>query len=218
MSESFLIKKTAYNNAGTIAEHNAESFIIGPGELNGPGGLKRNSDMELYGFGAAKWGEGMDQNIFKLLENSACPRKEDNDFLMGTDDPVDFIPKNGSYNTLNDPVMPKDEYDLGIGNGITVPLLGQQWFDIIKLRNYFYNGINWIVSGIEPGTISIAAGTLSNNDLVCDGAEILRIDYVELFKKIGTTFGTPANSTLFKVPDLTAPSPSTGTVSYIIRT
>jgi len=221
MSETFLIKKAAYNNAGTIAEHNAESFIIGPGELNGPGGLARDSDLELYGFGALKWGEGVDQNLYRLLENHACPRKVTNDFLPGTDDPVDFIPGNGTYNSGNDPVMPKDEFDLGVGNGITMPLFGQQWFDTTSDTMLIYptDGL-WVSVNVSPATIQISVGQTSINDLVCDGSAISRTKYAALFSIIGIDYGPGNNSTTFNLPDLTSATPTStvGTVSYIIRT
>jgi len=139
MSETFYIKKTAFDdNNFDLTQREEDSFIIGPGELNGPGGVARDSDLELYGFGAIKWGEGVDQNQYRQLENSACPAKETGDFLVGTDAPVDYVPGTGSFNTTTDPITPKDENDLGIGNGITEPLDGQSWYNTTDRTLYTF--------------------------------------------------------------------------------
>jgi len=139
MSETFYIKKTAFDdNNFDLTQREEDSFIIGPGELNGPGGVARDSDLELYGFGAIKWGEGVDQNQYRQLENSACPAKENGDFLVGTDDPVDYVPGTGSFIAATDPITPKDEYDLGIGNGITEPLDGQSWYNTTDRTLYTF--------------------------------------------------------------------------------
>ena len=146
MSETFYIKKTAFDdNNFDLAQRETDSFIIGPGELNGPGGLAQDSDLELYGFGSLKWGEGVDQNQYRLMESSACPAKLAGDFLVGTDDLNTYIPGNpgnGSYTPGTNPV-PKDENDLGIGNGITEPLIGQLWYNTSTkiLYNYELPGV-----------------------------------------------------------------------------
>ena len=139
MSETFYIKKTAFDdNNFDLTQRELDSFIIGPGELNGPAGLARDSDLELYGFGSLKWGEGVDQNQYRLMESSACPAKVDGDFLVGTDDADGFVPGTGSFVTGSPAIIvPKDERDLGIGNGITAPLIGQIWYNTTD--NILYN-------------------------------------------------------------------------------
>jgi len=136
MSETFYIKKTAFDDAGSSPADNAQrdenSFIIGPGELNGPAGLNRDSDLELYGFGALKWGEGVDQNQYRQLENFACPQKENGDYWAAGS------PPEGAYLSGTHPVAPKDENDLGIGNGITEPLNGQSWYNTTDKTLYTF--------------------------------------------------------------------------------
>ena len=128
MSETFYIKKTAFDdNNFDLAQRETDSFIIGPGELNGPAGLARDSDLELYGFGSLKWGEGVDQNQYRLMESSACPAKEDGDYFNG------IIP----FDVATHGIVPKSEEDLGIGNGITKPLVGQLWYNTSD--NILYN-------------------------------------------------------------------------------
>jgi microcystin-dependent protein len=58
-------------------------------------------------------------------------------------------------------------------------------------------------SGNPTGTVIIFASiTAPNGYLVCDGAEISRVDYANLFTVIGETFGVGDGSTTFKLPDL----------------
>lgn len=58
-------------------------------------------------------------------------------------------------------------------------------------------------SGNPTGTvITFASVTAPNGYLVCDGAEISRVTYSNLFTVIGETFGVGDGSTTFKLPDL----------------
>jgi len=53
------------------------------------------------------------------------------------------------------------------------------------------------------GSITIFAGATAPTDwLFCDGAEVQRSVYNALFQVIGTQYGTPSNSSFFKLPDL----------------
>jgi hypothetical protein len=209
MSETFLIKKTAFDDAGLIADREANSFVIGPGELNGPAGITRASDLRLYGFGSLKWGEGVDQNLFRLLENFACARKETGDILIAGSPTV-------LYDETINPVMPKDENDLGIGNGITTPVLGQPWYDTTSNTLFSFNGTHWVTEGVDPGTIRIdAKNTMSVNELECNGQAVSRTRFAALFLEIDTTFGVGDGSTTFNVPTITAPGAN---LIYIIRT
>jgi len=141
MSQTFFIKNTAFDdNSNNIQIREDNSFIIGPGELNGPGGVNRESDLELYGFGSIKWGEGVDQNQYRLLESHACLAKETGDFLPGTDvDDATWVHGSGSYVVGVSPLLPKDERDLGLGNGITAPLVGQLWYNLTDQKMYNYD-------------------------------------------------------------------------------
>ena len=147
MSETFYIKNTAFDgNSADLVQREANSFIIPPGELNGPGGDERHSDLELYGFGALKWGEGVNQNQYRQMENNACPAKETGDFLPGTDVGDSFVAGTGSYTVGVDAILPKDRWDLGIGNGITNPLIGQLWYNTTDLNLYNFELVGSPVS------------------------------------------------------------------------
>jgi len=147
MSESFFIKKTAFNDNGTLSQRAKNSFIVGPGELNGPAGVSRNSDLRIYGFGALKWGEGVNQNLIRLLENNACPEKvlgDYNPFHTPTTDPLELW---YDYNPAIHLKLPKDEKDLGRGNGITLPVIGQPWFNVDNELLYIYTSSGWSILG-----------------------------------------------------------------------
>lgn len=58
------------------------SFSIPPGGYNGPGGTTATTTLRLYGQGAREWGESVDENLVKLLEN-----------FMGASAPL--FPRNG---------------------------------------------------------------------------------------------------------------------------
>ena len=166
MSETFYIKKTAFDdNTVDLTQRELDSFIIGPGELNGPAGNARDSDLELYGFGSLKWGEGVNQNQYRMMESFACPAKEDNDFLVGTDDPVDYVAGTGSFNTAVHPITPKDEYDLGVGNGITVPVIGQPWYNTTNKTRYTYigsGGTEWRSAMTSSGVLDMSMYNIIN--------------------------------------------------------
>lgn len=201
MSETFLIKKTAFDNSGTILDKEANAFVLGPGEENGPLGLAHNSDLTLYGFGSLKWGEGVDQNLYRILENFACPRKG----MTGSPPAYDAV-------------APMDETDLGVGNGITAPLIGQLWYDITSKIPFVYNGTHWVTVGVEPGIVRIdAKSVLSVNDLECNGQVVSRTRYAALFDVIDITYGIGDGLTTFNVPNI----PSIGSppiLKYVIRT
>ncbi len=168
MAETFFIKKTAFDDtSNNISERESNSFIIGPGELNGPGGISRKSDLRLYGSGSAKWGEGVDQNIFRLLENHACPRK-----VVG--DP--------GYD-VNNP-KPKDEGDLGIGNGITVPVVGQPWFDTSSNKLFVYK-VTGVWSSVSVSDLETDGSLDMNNKTIhgvanpVDGTDAVNLNYAD---------------------------------------
>jgi len=160
MSETFLIKTTSFDIGGTIDERDANSFIIGPGELNGPGAPpeRRNSDLKLYGFGALKWGEGVNQNVFRLLGNNSCPAKEIGDYNPATG--------NNDYDPGFDPLLPKDENDLGTGNGITIPIVGQNWFNTDDNATYVYLATGWISLLSGGGSLTLTGDlNMSTNNI-----------------------------------------------------
>lgn len=68
----------------------------------------------------------------------------------------------------------------------------------------YYDGTNW-VSITPAGTIQMFGGVVANVPsgwLICDGSEVSRTDYPELFLKIGVAFGAGDGATTFNLPDL----------------
>lgn len=164
------------NTAGTL------SFSIQPGALNGPGGAQRNSDLRLYGLGALTWGEGIDENFYRITENFSCPQKVTGDYNPATG--------NFDYNEVSDPILPKDENDLGPGKGITIPLNGQMWFNTTKALFYVYDdslagGAGWrqLLGGLasdsapdDPQTGDLWYDTSGSPDAVgCIADPVLKI-------------------------------------------
>jgi len=202
MSETFYIKKTAFDdNNFDLTQREADSFIIGPGELNGPGGLAQDSDLELYGFGAIKWGEGVNQNQYRMLESNACPEKVAGDFLVGTDDPDGYVPGTGSFvPNAGSPVngaVPKDMYDLGLGNGITEPLIGQLWYNTSQSVLYnnepagwttvFHEATNNLTDHINDGTVHLRDGQNTFLDGLILGGSPLSLQSHDVNQLIGIT-------------------------------
>lgn len=50
--------------------------------------------------------------------------------------------------------------------------------------------------------IPFGSNDIPTGYLMCDGSEISKTDYVDLYKVIGNSFGTPTDTTKFKLPDL----------------
>lgn len=48
-----------------------QTFQINPASYDGPGGTQVNSALRLYGKGALQWGESVDENMLRSLENFA---------------------------------------------------------------------------------------------------------------------------------------------------
>ena len=200
MSETFYIKKTAFDdNNFDLTQREADSFIIGPGELNGPGGLAQDSDLELYGFGAIKWGEGVNQNQYRQLENNACPEKVAGDFLKGTDDPDGFVAGTGSFvpnaGSPRNGAVPKDMYDLGIGNGITEALIGQLWYNTTQQVLYNFEPAGWttvfrevtneLTDHINDGTVHLRGGQDTFLDGLILGGSPLSLQSDDVNRLIG---------------------------------
>lgn len=96
---------------------------------------------------------------------------------------------------------------LGVPNGGTT---GQ----VLAKKSDADNDTEWIdlpegtggaVTGdtLPIGSVTVFAGSIvPSNWLLCNGSEVSRTDYSELFNVIGTTYGTGDGSTTFKLPDL----------------
>ncbi len=61
--------------------------------------------------------------------------------------------------------------------------------------------MNRIDDGVEPGDLTYSLRTYKNGWLLCDGQEVSRTDYADLFEIIGTTFGSGNGTTTFNVPN-----------------
>lgn len=94
------------------------------------------SDLRLYGLGNVQWGEGVNENQYRLTENFACPEK------------------------ISAPGNPQDETDLGAGNGINDPVNGQLWFNTTQKKIFVFDATipGWkIVGGAAVGPLPPAS-------------------------------------------------------------
>ncbi len=113
-----------------------DQFIINPGDTNS------DTDLKLPGKGAIVWGENLDENAYRLMENFAVEEK------------------GGS------PGNPQDAIDLGTGNGVNNPLEGQNWWNITQKKLYVFDGTNWQKIGTSTG--SVPPSPASEGDLWFD--------------------------------------------------
>ncbi|PPD55717.1 MAG: hypothetical protein CTY12_00225 [Methylotenera sp.] len=88
------------------------SFNINVGSASGPLELQQNADLTFYGYGRTGWGQEVDQNFYRLLENFAVQE-------------VSTLPK-----------RPKTKVQLGGILGINKPIIGQTWFNLSDSELY----------------------------------------------------------------------------------
>lgn len=113
---------------------------IQPNTVNGPGGVQQSSDLSMFGLGYATWGQASDQNDYRLLENFACPQSVVNP----------------------SPTQPMGEAELGAGNGINTPLVGQLWFNTSAPgggQMYVNTAIGWKTVSLQ--TIVVPTGPVN---------------------------------------------------------
>lgn len=133
---------------------------IPPGTINGAGAPTFDTSLTLYGEGHIKWGEGVNQNIYRILSNFACHSKVNGDFNPSTgvfDYSVETSP------LIPKPILPKDYHDLGVGNGVNKPIIGQMWFNSTDDHCYVWSGTKWKrVNNVHYGLVMPAYPTLGD--------------------------------------------------------
>ena len=87
---------------------------------------------------------------------------------------------------------------------------------ILKLPLLLWQLLNWMLNSdgsvstsfrqwiVRPGQIIAMAGSLPTNSdfLLCDGSEVLKSAYPDLYSAIGDVWGTASSASNFKLPDL----------------
>lgn len=89
--------------------------------------------------------------------------------------------------------------------------INKYWYDTSsgKATLKLFDGTNWVKldlgGSVSIGSIETFAGVaakIPEGYLLCNGQEVSRTTYKDLFEVIGTTYGAGDGSTTFKVPDL----------------
>ena len=99
------------------------SFSINPNKYNGPGAVSQNTNLRLYGAGSLQYGEGVNENFLRILENFASPEATGGSPVAGLGVPD---------STYFDP---------------TKAVKGQLWFNSSTSKLMMYDGSNWASAG-----------------------------------------------------------------------
>ena len=149
------------NTSGTL------QIVVHPGRSDGPGieCLNHSTDLTFFGMGSLRWGEGVDQNLLRLLENFACPQKESKD-KQPPGAPGKLWPKGPE-----DAEIPNEFVKDKKTPGIKSPITGQIWFNTTDKTSYIYDATGdkgngeWLPMGAKDyfcGTTPVC-GTLDFN-------------------------------------------------------
>lgn len=85
-----------------------------------------------------------------------------------------------------------------------VGLAGDTYYNTATKTLYISDGTTWLPVGNmdSPGVVKLFGGPAAPAGfLMCNGAAVNRVTYVDLFNVIGTAYGVGDNSTTFNVPD-----------------
>lgn len=139
-------------------------LVIQSGMLDGPTGAIQHTDLSLHGSGFPGWGEAVNENFLRVLENFACEERAPN--------------------------LPKTSTQLGIDQGVNYPVIGQLWFNKTNQSLYTYTTSGWekllnvrdanfitsaVTGGLKLGTganvfVNVTNGVMSFKGLVGSGA------------------------------------------------
>jgi hypothetical protein len=135
------------------------AVVVTPGEANGPGNIHSDTSLVLYGQGHLKYGEGINENLIRLLENFASPTAPVNptagqlwfDYSVNA---LKLYDKTGVWT---------------VASGVTAeatpptpPQLGQIWFDPATLTMFYWNGTQWVAVIGDSGSIDARNHPISN--------------------------------------------------------
>ena len=84
---------------------------------------------------------------------------------------------------------------------IPIDRLAQVQAEIISLKEQIVDLTDKLSKTVSPGTILTSVASAMNGYFLCDGAAYSRTTYADLFKVIGTTYGSGNGVTTFNVPN-----------------
>ena len=124
-----------------------QSFSIPVSGFNGPGGTQANTTLRLYGRGALDWGEAVDEDLVRLVENFSGASSP----LYPTDGQMWREVRMYWHNTTAGPSDGWYVYNPNthiwalangtgtIGSGPTTPTIGNLYFDNATSKLYLYD-------------------------------------------------------------------------------
>lgn len=138
-------------------------FQIAPGDMNGPGGSSTATTLRLYGRGALEWGEAVDENFIRLIENfaSASPPSFAISGQLWMEQKLYYRDTNAGsalqgWYFYDESVPTPDKWRLVNGTGVVsssapiTPTVGQYYFNGTsgELYGYYrlgkYETVNWV--------------------------------------------------------------------------
>ena len=84
---------------------------------------------------------------------------------------------------------------------IPIDRLAQVQAEIISLKEQIVDLTDKLSKTVSPGTILTSVASAMNGYFLCDGAAYSRTTYADLFKVIGTTYGSGNGVSTFNVPN-----------------
>lgn len=181
------------NTSGTLV------LNLHPGATNGRFSAHRDTDLRLYGEGVVHWGEGLDENFYRLLENFACPAKVTGDTLP---EYMGGAGENSDYNVNTHGPAPKSWHDLNDRNlGVNTPITGQLWYNTSSKVFYVYHenrDPKWVsLGGVAVGDTApqnpqigdLWFNTVIPQLMVWDGTQWISVAERYLLKSGGTMEG-----------------------------
>ena len=194
---------TAVRDAITFTQYQAVQF-------EGEDDLEQILDTRVVKLnGTAVLGDELNMNNFRVTNVGAATlaahmmRKDTVDTAVATLQ-NDFLPRSGGLAMTFDlsfdgPVVTDPGF---IPSNLADPTTSG---DIVN-KNYLDDQVSLFIGQDVPvGTVlpwAGAEGSVPTNFLLCDGREVSRFVYQNLFNIVGIAFGSPTSASVFKLPDL----------------
>lgn len=194
-----ITKNKSNHPAGSISWYAGQTLPENYVKCDGSA-LSREKYPELFNIISTKYGVGDDSttfNIPNLIENNTFVRSSGGALKTGAKQSINVIDVRDAYE----------------GNNLTdrLYMVGGNYFSKEAPSSMEPNNISLIpclktISDTKDEPVGLVYWSATDNIdadyMVCDGKELSRKDYSELYSVIGDTYGAGDGSTTFKLPDL----------------